>query len=129
MNDYSTNLQLHTSTDTYFWAVRLFGPDLPPAQTEVRFHPTRKWRFDVAYPGRVAVEIDGATRAVYKGPRGRVVGGRHNSAKDREKLNTAAAMGWRVLRFTPEDIYTDPERCIALVRQTLQTPMQPLQED
>lgn len=65
---------------------------------EYRFHEKRMWRFDYAFPVHmVAVEVDGAVWA----------GGRHNRAagyiRDMEKLNTAASMGWLVLRFTTDD--------------------------
>jgi len=64
---------------------------------EFRFHPTRKWRFDFAYPQkRVAIEIEG----------GVWTGGAHTRGKhfesDCEKYNAAAILGWRVLRFTGE---------------------------
>ena len=65
---------------------------------ELKFHPTRKWRFDYAFPFlMIAVEVDG----------GVWTGGRHiNPAgyiNDMEKLNTAASMGWLVLRITTDD--------------------------
>ena len=65
---------------------------------EYSFHDTRKWRFDYAFPDqRVAVEVDGAVWAQ----------GRHNRPvgyiADMEKLNTAASMGWLVLRITTDD--------------------------
>lgn len=65
---------------------------------EHRFHPVRMWRFDYAIPAlKIAVEVDGAVWT----------GGRHNRAAgyiaDMEKLNTAASMGWLVLRFTTDD--------------------------
>lgn len=65
---------------------------------EFRFHPKRKWRFDYAFPFlQIAVEVDG----------GVWTGGRHiNPAgyiNDMEKLNTAASMGWLVLRITTDD--------------------------
>ena len=67
---------------------------------EHRFHPVRRWRFDYAIPSlKIAIEIDGAVWAAG--------GGRHNRAAgyiaDMEKLNTAASMGWLVLRFTTDD--------------------------
>jgi hypothetical protein len=71
---------------------------LPKPEHEFRFHPTRRWRFDMAWAMgffAIAVEIDG----------GSFVNGRHNRpvgfAKDLEKLNAATEMGWRVFRFTP----------------------------
>lgn len=61
----------------------------------------RKWRFDFAWPAqRLCVEIDGGNRMVRNG----VAVGRHTSEKDAEKLNTAATMGWRVLRYTPRQV-------------------------
>ena len=70
----------------------LEGPELVK---EYRFHPTRRWRFDRAYPEcKVGIEIEGATWA----------GGRHTRepgySGDCEKYNEAARLGWRVFRFT-----------------------------
>lgn len=74
---------------------------LPAPVAELKFHPTRRWRFDYAWPEhRIALEVEGGIWA----------GGRHTSAKgflaDMEKYNTAAAMGWRVLRITPKSLCT-----------------------
>jgi len=84
--------------------------DLPGPVPEYRFHPVRRWRFDFAWPsssrGGVAVEVDGG--------QWRAGGGRHNTDPDREKLNTAAALGWRVLRFSHAALETDPAGCVAL---------------
>jgi hypothetical protein len=71
----------------------VFG--VAPPQREFIFHPTRKWRFDYAWPERmIAIEVEG----------GVFVGGRHSSGagmtKDCEKYNYAALLGWKVLRFT-----------------------------
>lgn len=68
---------------------------LPLPQIEYRFHDTRRWRFDYAWPERrLAVEIEGGTW----------VRGRHSRGagmrSDAEKYNTASLMGWTVLRFT-----------------------------
>lgn len=64
-----------------------------PFQREVKFHETRKWRFDFLI-GKVAVEVDGA---IWKA-------GRHTRGagweKDAEKLNEATLMGFKVLRFS-----------------------------
>jgi very-short-patch-repair endonuclease len=63
-------------------------------ETEYRFHPTRRWRFDFAFPDlKIACEIDGGTW----------VGGRHSRGKgihsDCEKQCEAVILGWRILRF------------------------------
>jgi hypothetical protein len=59
--------------------------------SEWRFMPPRRFRFDFAHPeSRVAIEIQGAIW----------VNGRHSRGsgllKEHEKLNLAAAQGWRV---------------------------------
>lgn len=85
---------------------------LPAPVAEFRFHPTRRWRFDRAWPAhRVALEIDGG---VWTGGRHTRGGGWH---KDTEKLNTAASMGWRVLRCTPETLHD--LALVALLRAAL----------
>jgi very-short-patch-repair endonuclease len=91
---------------------QMLAPDAPEPTPEFRFHPVRKWRFDFAWPQQwVAVEIDGGQWTAG--------GGRHNTDKDREKLNTAAARGWRVLRFSHSALATDPAGCIELTRAAL----------
>lgn len=80
---------------TMLTLLRLAG--IPTPTSEHRFHPTRKWRFDYAWPDlRVALEIEG----------GIWTGGRHTSGagyqKDMEKYNQAAILGWCLLRITPE---------------------------
>jgi very-short-patch-repair endonuclease len=81
-------------------------PLLPVKPVEqYRFHPTRKWRFDYAYPEQhLAIEVDGGQYT----PRG----GRHNTDGDREKLNAAAALGWRILRYSGA-MLKDPQRVAA----------------
>jgi very-short-patch-repair endonuclease len=79
---------------------------------ELRFHPTRRWRFDYAFPSlKVAVEVDGAVWS----------GGRHiNPAgyiNDMEKLNNAASMGWLVLRITTDDRFA--MKTYELIRNTI----------
>jgi len=66
---------------------------LPQPETELVFHPKRKWRFDYAWPDqKVALEIEGG---VY-------TRGRHTRGKgyenDMRKYNAALLLGWKVLR-------------------------------
>lgn len=74
---------------------------LPDPVAEFRFHETRRWRFDYAFPAeKVALEIDGG---VFMDG-----GGRHTRGSgyrdDCEKLAEAAILGWRVIRCLPEQV-------------------------
>ena len=64
-------------------------------ESEFRFHPPRRWRFDFAFPDRkIGIECEGGTWT-----NGRHVRGA-GFEKDVEKYNQAAIDGWMVLRFT-----------------------------
>jgi very-short-patch-repair endonuclease len=70
----------------------------PDAVAEFKFHPDRKWRADFSIPSEMLlIEIDGGAWS----------GGRHTRGAgfigDMEKLNAAACLGYRVLRFMPQD--------------------------
>lgn len=69
---------------------------------EFKFHPTRKWRFDYAVPEyKIALEVEGGvwTRGRHTRPQGFL--------GDIEKYNTATIMGWKVLRTTPDELYSN----------------------
>ena len=79
--------------DAMLWRMVVDG--LPSPVKEYRFHPTRKWLFDFAYPDqKIAIEVEGGTW----------VQGRHSRGSgfqaDCEKYNTATLLGWKVLHFT-----------------------------
>ncbi|MFX6145155.1 DUF559 domain-containing protein, partial [Acinetobacter baumannii] len=68
-------------------------------EQEYKFHPTRKWRADILITGtKILVEVEGGIWS----------GGRHTRGKgylgDMEKYNEAAAMGYKVLRFSTEQV-------------------------
>lgn len=71
---------------------------------EYKFHPKRRWRFDYADPKKkIAIEIHGG---IWRG-------GRHTRGKgfanDREKMNEAIVLGWRVIELcTPEQVKDFP---------------------
>ena len=68
-------------------------------ERELRFHRTRLWRFDFAWPDYcLAVEVEGLT---YEGGRHQRVDG---YAADCEKYNEAILCGWRVLRFSSRQV-------------------------
>ena len=76
-------------------ALHIRAVGLPEPEREVRFHPTRKWRFDFSWVDlRLACEVDGGTWT-----RGRHTRG-FGYRLDCEKMNEAVILGWRVLRFT-----------------------------
>jgi very-short-patch-repair endonuclease len=74
------------------FALHLKAEQLPEGEREYRFAaPLRSWAFDFAWPqAHLAVELEGW--------------GRHQRRQGFEddcvKYNTAAALGWVVLRFT-----------------------------
>jgi hypothetical protein len=75
----------------------IFGPER--VVMEYKFHPVRRWRFDYAIPEiKLAVEYHGHAGFVRPGASG------HSTIKgltnDCEKMNSAHALGWRVLAFT-----------------------------
>ena len=85
---------------------------------EYPFHPTRKWRFDYAFPKvKIAVEVDGGLFSSYKG----MHAGRHSGGTgqlgDMEKGNAAAELGWLVFHYTPQDFLCNTnqlERAISM---------------
>lgn len=86
---------------------------LPEPQYEYKFHPVRKWRFDLCWiDAQLAVEING----------GIWNGGRHVRAKgysnDREKVNEATGMGWRVIELAPKSPrdLLDPKNVALIVK-------------
>ena len=84
------------------YQLRVIDGELPAHEkpvTEYRFHETRKWRFDFAFPSaRIAIECEGGTYS----------GGRHVRGQgfedDCEKYNHAVCLGWLVLRLTKKMI-------------------------
>lgn len=67
--------------------------------TQHRFHATRRWRFDFAWPSlKLAVEIQGGTWIRGRHARGSGI------QQDAEKLNAAQRAGWCVLLFTGADV-------------------------
>lgn len=87
---------------------------LPTPTLEHVFHPTRKWRFDFAWPNQinpVALEVNGGIW---------IAGGHSRGAamkKDWEKWNHAAALGWRMLFCEPKDLCT--QEMAQLIKESL----------
>ena len=86
--------------------------DLPIPVPEFQFHPKRKWKFDYAWEDyKIALEVEG----------GIFSGGRHTRPKgfigDMEKYNSAAVLGWRIIRVQPKELET--KKTIDLLREIL----------
>lgn len=93
-------------------ALLIRAEGLPEPAREYRFSETRRFRFDFAWPDlQVAVECEGGTWS----------GGRHvrggGYAKDLEKYNLAALMGWICLRFTRDMI--EDGTAIEMIKQVM----------
>jgi len=71
------------------------GSPFASAVREHRFHPTRKFRFDYAWPDqKVAMEVDGGL--FVKGGHSRGAAREYDMARDAE----AMMLGWKVLRVS-----------------------------
>jgi len=85
--------------------------DIGGWEREYKFALPRQFRADFAFVAeRVLVEVDGGQWHPH--------GGRHNTDADREKLNLAAALGWRVLRFSGA-MLDRPEECAEVIKAAL----------
>ncbi len=95
-------------------------PNAQEYHREYRFDPTRKWRFDFAWPEeKVAVELEGMGR---KGKGWGGSGGHQTVAgfsADCEKYNAAAELGWCVFRYTRLDLDKRPVQVIEQVVMAL----------
>jgi very-short-patch-repair endonuclease len=96
-------------------AAQLDRKEFPKFEREVKFHPERKWKFDIAFTDehiKLAVEIEG----------GIWTKSRHTTGKgftnDIEKYAEAAILGWTVLRVTTDMV--NDGRALELIRRYLQ---------
>ena len=85
--------------------------DLPPAERQRWEWDGTEWRrFDLAWPGvRLLIEVDGWETH----------GSREAFQDDRRRDAMMVAMGWRVLRFTWDDIVNRPEYVLTTIRRAL----------
>jgi len=72
---------------------------------EYRFNPKRRWRADYYLPDiNTICEVEGATWAQGRHTRGKGYG------NDCEKYNSVSIMGFKLLRYTTDQIKKDPLR-------------------
>jgi len=107
-------------------ALHIKGLKLKEPVRELKFHPTRRWRFDFAWPElMIAAEVEGGTES--HGQRRRIKGklctlkSRHLTPKgyenDCEKYNEAAMLGWHILKFTGKAVNSG--KAIAIIERAL----------
>lgn len=132
----------------YYW--RIAAPGLPEPVAQHKFHPSRRWRLDFAWPDyKVSVEINGAGGGGYGNPiichacgarvRARLAGGAlgkelrlgdpsHSSAdgqkRDAEKSNALTLAGWRQFVFTSTMLRDDPHGCVSIISGVLREMLQ-----
>jgi hypothetical protein len=92
-----TNLKAENIVLRFFLLLKLNGIQIP--ETEYKFHPSRKWRFDYCWKDKmIALEVEG----------GIWTNGRHTKGsgfiKDMEKYNNAALLGYRLIKCTPTSL-------------------------
>lgn len=93
----SDNLAYNPQTVTAFFATY----QIPPPRFEFHFHPSRKFRFDLAWPDYLcAVEVQGGIWTDGAHVRGAAL------LREFEKLRAACGLGWRVLPCTPDQLLT-----------------------
>lgn len=82
--------------------------------SEVKFHPTRRWRFDFAFPAqKLAIELEGGVWTRGRHTRG---GG---FIEDCNKYNAAIECGWTVLRYTSDHL-KNPKAVIEQIERVLE---------
>lgn len=103
----------------YHWG--LLAKHAPAPLPEFKFDPTRDYSSDYGFPEfRLLVEIDGGQYLIRRGKNGRIhAGGKHNTDEDRKKLNRAAVLGFKVIRFSTQMLENDPGECVNIVLEAL----------
>jgi hypothetical protein len=87
------------------------GLPTPVSQYQVADHGHEVARVDFCWPDeRLVVEADGYAYH----------SNREHYRRDRRRTNELARLGWRVLRFTWEDVVGRPEHVVALIRACLE---------
>lgn len=127
------------------WLLRTdVAEGVPPPHRQYRFHPTRKWQADFAWPDqKVLLEIEGGTygrpvmchacgarvRARKKdgsiGAAMMTPGGSHSReprfTQDCEKYNAAVLLGWAVVRVTGPMLREAPVQVIRFLVELLES--------
>lgn len=92
--------RVNQAEEAFLFQWRMLDPNRHfEPQRNHRFHPTRRWEIDFAWPAaKVGIEIQG----------GIWIGGAHarpsNIERDMEKHNALLDLGWRVWHFSPRQV-------------------------
>lgn len=90
--------------------LRRAGLDEPDKQVPVQSDTGKMWRLDFVYPGqKVLIEVDGR----------RFHAARRRRKEDMRRDNVMNVRGCTVLRFSWEDVVTDPDYVLGLIRGAL----------
>jgi very-short-patch-repair endonuclease len=80
-------------------ALQCLSDNLTDFEQEFEFAPPRKYRLDLAFPAqKVGIEIEGGVFS--QGAHSRPLG----IIRDMSKHNLLILSGWRVLRYTPDQV-------------------------
>ena len=109
VSDYAAAVRVHDRQALQaHWEFQLRAVGIDPPAREHRFHPTRNWRFDYAWPDlQLAVELQGF--------------GHHQLNRyfsDVEKFNAAMLAGWHIYLVTTAMVHNGTG--LALVEQALE---------
>jgi very-short-patch-repair endonuclease len=94
--------------------VQLRGVGLPQPRAEYRFHHTRHWRLDFAWPEvKLALEVEGGTYMTTASGHRSISG----LARDLAKYNELACAGWLLLRVRPEQLELESGEALRLIER------------
>ena len=92
--------------------ILLLANGLPPACSEYKFCPSRRFRADFAWPDhKLLLEVEGGVFS--RQAHGSISG----LLRDIEKYSIAASLGWRVIRVLPADLLKT--KTVELLKQSL----------
>ena len=93
----------------------VFNAKYPLPEREYRFHESRRWRLDFAWPEfKLGVEIQGGQWR----QRGAHVGG-YALQRDCEKSNALTEADWHIFTYTTQHIVDAPVPCVEQVAKKL----------
>lgn len=96
---------INAAEESFFIQCRIVHQEtgLPLPERNYRFHLSRRWEIDFAWPiQKIGIEIDGGIWMKGGGAHSRPA----NIERDMEKHNAATLSGWKILRVQPQHIHS-----------------------